>query len=204
MVIKKSIVFIILILILCISVINPIYPNQMYLQHSATLLAFIFMILDIRKNYISFNAFLFFSIFIVLHIIGARWIYSMVPYEDWFNTLGLNFNSSRNHYDRFVHFSFGILFFPIVFELAERKIKRWKVSLITTWLFIQTFSMFYELFEWSLTMMVSEKEADNYNGQQGDEWDAHKDMALAMLGSIIMMIIYYLKKSGMLRNQSRH
>lgn len=28
------------------------------------------------------------------------------------------------------------------------------------------------------------EEAENYNGQQGDMWDAHKDMLLATIGAI--------------------
>ncbi|MCY3189826.1 DUF2238 domain-containing protein, partial [Acinetobacter baumannii] len=30
----------------------------------------------------------------------------------------------------------------------------------------------------------SPEEAENYNGQQGDMWDAHKDMLLATIGAI--------------------
>lgn len=61
------------------------------------------------------------------------------------------------------------------------------------WLFIQTGSMIYELFEWLLTVVMTSEEADYYNGQQGDMWDAQKDMALAMLGSTIMAILYLFK-----------
>ena len=53
------------------------------------------------------------------------------------------------------------------------------------WLMIQTGSMIYELFEWLLTIIVSSEAANNYNGQQGDMWDAQKDMALAFVGSTI-------------------
>ena len=45
--------------------------------------------------------------------------------------------------------------------------------------------MVYELFEWGIALSLSEGMAESYNGQQGDVWDAHKDMALAMIGSII-------------------
>ena len=44
----------------------------------------------------------------------------------------------------------------------------------------------------SIDGMTSE-EADYYNGQQGDIWDAQKDMALAMLGSTIMLVYYLVK-----------
>ena len=39
---------------------------------------------------------------------------------------------------------------------------------------------------------MSSEEADYYNGQQGDIWDAQKDMALAMIGSTIMAFLFTL------------
>ena len=61
------------------------------------------------------------------------------------------------------------------------------------WLMIQTGSMIYELFEWLLTIVMSSDAADSYNGQQGDMWDAQKDMALALLGSTVMLLFYMLR-----------
>ena len=61
------------------------------------------------------------------------------------------------------------------------------------WLMVQTGSMIYELFEWLLTMVMSSDVADNYNGQQGDMWDAQKDMAMALVGSTGMLMIYMLR-----------
>ena len=58
---------------------------------------------------------------------------------------------------------------------------------------IQTGSMIYELFEWLLTIVMSSDAADSYNGQQGDMWDAQKDMALALLGSTTMLLLYMLR-----------
>lgn len=43
----------------------------------------------------------------------------------------------------------------------------------------------YEMFEWTLTIGLSPEAADRYNGQQGDMFDAPKDMALALLGSLV-------------------
>jgi len=61
------------------------------------------------------------------------------------------------------------------------------------WLMIQTGSMIYELFEWLLTIVMSSDAADSYNGQQGDMWDAQKDMALALLGSTAILFLYMLR-----------
>ena len=58
------------------------------------------------------------------------------------------------------------------------------------WMMIQTGSLIYELFEWLLTIVMTAEEADYYNGQQGDMWDAQKDMALALVGSTGMFLVY--------------
>ena len=120
----------------------------------------------------------------LMHVVGGCYLYSYVPYNEWILSLtGGNFNIQeffgfeRNHYDRLVHFSFGLLFMSYARDLTK--------NLFMAWLCIQTFSMVYELFEWSLTLMLAGDAADSYNGQQGDAWDAHKDMALAMFGSTI-------------------
>ena len=69
------------------------------------------------------------------------------------------------------------------------KDKTW-TALFMAWLMIQTGSLIYELFEWSLTIVMASESADYYNGQQGDMWDAQKDMALALVGSTITSGIY--------------
>jgi putative membrane protein len=60
-------------------------------------------------------------------------------------------------------------------------------------LFVLATSMLYEVFEWLLSVFLSPDQAEAYNGQQGDMWDAQKDMALAMLGAILMILILKIK-----------
>jgi len=168
---------------------NSPYPELQSLQHAGTLFLVALLSLDFRKNKLSIFSFSCFAAFILIHIVGATWIYSNTPYYDWFSFLE---ETERNHYDRFVHFSFGLLVLPIVFERIQ--LSQFYVKLLLAWCLIQVFSLGYELFEWGLAKgMVSEQDAINYNGQQGDVWDAHKDMALAMLGSIVTSGIYLVK-----------
>ena len=68
-----------------------------------------------------------------------------------------------------------------------------KQALLVTFLSIQVFSMVYELFEWGIAVSLSGDMAESYNGQQGDIWDAHKDMGLAMIGSMISWYVLSLK-----------
>lgn len=196
----KVIIILVVIAATIISCINPEFPHDMFLQHIGTLLLLLILVNDLKKNTLSSYAFICVAVYAILHIIGARWVYSYVPYNDWSKAIfswDINeyFHTSRNHYDRFIHLVFGILAFPYIFELVSKwgNISRAKV-ILTTWLFIQTASMLYELFEWGLTFLVSAEMADNYNGQQGDMWDAQKDMALATLSSTIAALLMLLKK----------
>ncbi|HLP11961.1 MAG TPA: DUF2238 domain-containing protein [Flavobacteriales bacterium] len=196
---KKTITLIVVLLAGFISCINPVYPKQMFLQHAATVVILGLLVWDIKKQFLSYGAFLGISVFVLLHIVGARYIYSFVPYNNWSISLfGWNiqetFGFERNHYDRLVHFLFGILIFPFLMNVFVRKFT-FSQAILVSFLTLQAFSMVYELFEWLLTLMLSNHEAENYNGQQGDMWDAHKDMGLAMLGSGIAGIYYLVKQN---------
>ena len=167
---------------------------NMYLNNLGTLFLLTLMILDIRKDVLSILGFWGLWVFSALHSVGACWLYSFVPYNEWiislFNfDLDLFFGFQRNHYDRLVHFFFGLLLLPATKDLITKKFNFNPIqALFVAFLSIQVFSMLYELFEWGISVFASEGIAENYNGQQGDDWDAHKDMALAMLGSILSFI----------------
>jgi putative membrane protein len=183
-----------------ISCLNPPYPTEMFLQHSVTLAMSVILLTVTARNSLSDKSFAFIVVFMTLHVIGARWIYSYVPYDEWFRaltgtTISALINSGRNHYDRFVHLMFGLLMFLPIREIYEK----WfgcsrKFSPILTFLTISGCSLIYEVFEWGLTLVLSPEDADNYNGQQGDLWDAQKDMALALTGSALNLLFYMVKR----------
>lgn len=181
-----------------ITCINPIYPHEQLLQHIGTVLLFIPLITDVFKKAMPISAFVGLVCFTILHVIGARYIYSYVPYKEFAVSVGIVdsgfFQGPRNHYDRLVHFSFGVLLFPYLVFVCKKCFKQQRfIAVFMAWLMIQTGSMIYELFEWLLTIVMSSDAADSYNGQQGDMWDAQKDMALAMLGSTAMLFLYMLR-----------
>jgi len=194
----KTILFLIVILIGILTCIHPIFPRDQYLQHIGTILLLIPMVADLRKSRMPMSAFIGIALFTLLHIIGARYVYSNVPYKEWSVSLGLVgadfFQDPRNHYDRFVHFSFGVLLFPFLVYLCKERLRQKPlIAILIAWLVIQTGSMIYEMFEWLITVVMSPATADSYNGQQGDMWDAQKDMALALIGSTIAALFYLFK-----------
>ena len=163
----------------------------MYLQHAPTVVLLAVLPLVSRRWPLSNAAFACVVGFLLLHTVGARYIYSYVPYDRWLSTLmGLDLSSTlgwrRNHYDRLVHFFFGLLWARPVFEVSVRHlgIPR-RVAYYTAVEFLLAFSALYELFEWGLTMVLSPQDAGAYNGEQGDLWDAQKDVSLALLGALL-------------------
>ena len=194
----KLTLLVLLIAVLIVTCIHPVYPHEQYLQHIGTILLMVPLVIDLRMNQMPRGVFTCFVVFTLLHIIGARYIYSFVPYKEWAAAIGLGdsgfFHSSRNHYDRFVHFAFGLLLFPFFLYVCKRFFRlKPIIAMLMAWLIIQTGSLIYELFEWALTIFLSPEDANSYNGQQGDMWDAQKDMALAMLGSTLAAVIYLSK-----------
>lgn len=183
-----------LVLALLASCIDPPFPRQMVLQHLPTVALLIALPVLARRVPLSGAAFACLVAFLLLHVLGARYIYSYVPYDEWSEALfGARLSTvlgfERNHYDRVVHFFFGLLWVRPVQEICERRfgVPR-RFAWYTAFEFVLAFSMLYELFEWGLAMVLSPHNAEAYNGQQGDVWDAQKDMSLALLGACLALV----------------
>ena len=141
-------------------------------------------------------------LFMMLHIYGSHYTYSDVPFGFWLQDV---FDAARNHYDRIVHFSFGLLLaYPIreiIVRISDTK------GFWGYWFpveFVLAFSAIYELMEWGIAVIFGGDLGVAYLGTQGDVWDAQKDMFLAGLGSfiamsIIALIVWYYRRSDFWR-----
>lgn len=191
---------IIVCLAMLLASINPLSWND-YLLHQSGTVIFIALVWACYRYLASTTTSLVLaSLFIVLHIIGSRYLYSYVPYNDWTQSLfGINLNHQfgweRNMYDRLVHFCYGLLLVPLIKDVFHYLMPT--LSLRTILLLVLQFNLatsaLYELFEWVLGVSLSPESAEAYNGQQGDIWDAQKDIALAFIGALITATIIYLK-----------
>jgi putative membrane protein len=87
-----------------------------------------------------------------------------------------------------VHFSYGLLLAYPIREVFLRiaNVRGFWGYFLPLDLTMST-SMLYELIEWGAVLVVGGELGQAYLGTQGDEWDAHKDMALASLGALISM-----------------
>lgn len=140
-------------------------------------------------------------IFFALHTIGGRYTYSNVPYDDWARKLvghsvSETFGFTRNHYDRLVHLSYGLLAVLPTREFLQRHLH--VSSRLALYIAVESViaaSAVYELVEWFLSMVLAGPMANDYNGQQGDFWDAQKDMALATMGALLSAVALKIRAS---------
>ena len=141
-------------------------------------------VLGARRFRFSDRAYVQATLFLILHAIGSHDTYSEVPFGFWMRDyLGL----ARNHYDRVVHFAFGLLMLRPMLELGLRPGARpgrfgmlyFAVAAVAFW------SLGYEVVEWAVATVVDPAAGIAYLGTQGDVWDAQKDMACAMAGALM-------------------
>ena len=150
-----------------------------------------------RLSYISLFLFLY------LHELGSHYTYAQVPYKEWAaSLLGWDLGGGRNNFDRLVHFLYGFLFTIPVMEWFARKYSlRGFVKYFLPVNLIMSTSMIYELIEWLVAELFGGDLGQAYLGTQGDVWDAHKDMALASLGSVLIMGLYLLYIKRYVKNR---
>jgi putative membrane protein len=134
-------------------------------------------------------------VFLCLHEVGAHYTYAEVPYDAWFRAAtGRSFSTlfgwERNHFDRLVHFCYGLL---LAYPIREVFLRVANVRGFWGYFFplnlTMSTSMLYELIEWAAAGTFGGELGQAYLGTQGDIWDAHKDMGLASLGALIAMFI---------------
>jgi len=191
--------FLILSIIFCIEFlmlsVSPHDRADWALENALVVVFVIIMAISYKKFPLSRVSYSLIFVFMSLHEIGAHYTYANVPYDS-FLTSYYNFSLneymgwSRNHFDRLVHFSYGLLLAYPIRELYCRvaDAKGFWGYFFPLELTMAT-SMMFELFEWGAAELFGGDLGMAYLGTQGDVWDAHKDMALASLGAFIAMSI---------------
>jgi len=178
-----------------VSAISPLHFADWLLENVLTIIFAIVFVATWRRFCFSPATHIMIFIFMSLHTLGSHYTYAEVPYDQWWQSLtGWSLNEAlgfeRNHYDRLVHFSYGLL---LAYPVREMLV-RW-AGLRGFWSYFipldltMSSSMIYELIEWGAAEVFGGELGQAYLGTQGDVWDAHKDMALASLGALITTLI---------------
>jgi putative membrane protein len=145
------------------------------------------LIFSYRRFKFSDLTYVFIFVYLCLHIYGAKHTYALNPFGFW---LQETFHLLRNPYDRIVHFSFGfMLAYPMRdFFMNKMKFPNWVAWVLPVEITL-SFSCIYELIEWAVADVFFPEQGADYLGSQGDIWDAQKDMFMAFIGSIIILIM---------------
>ncbi|MBI2397074.1 MAG: DUF2238 domain-containing protein [Xanthomonadales bacterium] len=176
--------------------IRPWFRHDWLLENMLVLIAVPLLCWSHRRLRFSNYAYTLLFAFFCLHEIGAHYTYAEVPWNQWLISLAgwdamHALGMSRNHFDRVIHFGYGLLVVPAVAELIEARgpLRGWWRNLVPV-MFIMSNSELYEMIEWQAAEIFGGELGQAYLGTQGDIWDAQKDSAMAMIGAMLGMVLY--------------
>ncbi len=176
-----------------VAAINP-YNRLVWLTENALTVLFIgFLTLTYKKFRFSNTSYVLLFLYMIFHTIGSYYTYTNMPLFNWIKDY---FDLSRNHYDRLVHFFFGLAFYFPIYEFTTKKLRlRGWESYFLPFLVIISFKAIYEIFEF-LAVIVAHSSVigGSFLGMQGDQWDAQKDIMFGISGAAISMVICRLRK----------
>jgi len=175
--------------------IEPYDRSDWALENVLVVGAAILLFFSYKRLLLSRVSYTLIFVFLCMHVLGAHWTYSRVPYDEALLAMtGTSLNDlmgwERNQYDRFVHFAYGLLLAYPIRELFLRVANvRGFWGYFLPVVLTMASSMFYELVEWLAAEVFGGDLGVAFVGAQGDVWDAQKDMWLATLGALLAMTI---------------
>lgn len=165
--------------------------RQFWLLSSILPGALVLVLLGTHRSIpLSLASYVLITLFLTLHTIGVHYTYAQVPAGAW---LEQALPVGRNHYDRVVHFCFGVMLtYPIeeLFRLTAA-LRGWLLYYLPV-MTVLGLSGLWEIIESWVARMVHPELGITYLGSQGDVWDAQKDMAAALYGSLLCMVLLLL------------
>ncbi len=167
--------------------INPKYPQDWLLENVLIFIFFPFIVWMDTKHRYTLWSIVFLLLFASLHSLGSHYTYAEMKH---FDVITQFFGFERNHFDRLVHFLFGLLTFRMLFEMISNAATTMRAALLFTFTMIVFISTSYEMLEWLAAMVLHPELGMAFLGTQGDVWDAHKDTTLAMTGALINIAFY--------------
>jgi putative membrane protein len=127
-------------------------------------------------------------IYLFVQSYGGHYTYALAPPFNWLRD---EFHLSRNHYDRVAHFMLGFLMAIPIREILLRYVvasRRW-MAFITAAI-VLAIGAFYEFIEWWVAVLAWPELGDAFLGTQGDIWDSHWDMFLALVGAVCALALF--------------
>lgn len=164
--------------------INPKDQFTWFLEVLPAMIGGILLISTYKSFRLTSLLYFFMLIHCIVLMIGGHYTYAEVPFFD--NLFG----ATRNNYDKVGHFFQGFVPALLAREIIIRKNlingAIWRNIFIVS--ICLAFSGFYELIEWWVALLTGEN-TQAFLGTQGYEWDTQSDMAYALLGAIVCLLL---------------
>jgi putative membrane protein len=185
---------VLLCLFLAVAVVLGIEPydrSDWLLENALVVLVLAVVLAGQRRRPLSGGACVALFAFLLLHEVGAHYTYSQVPWAQWWQALtSMAPSPTRNPFDRAVHLAYGLLMAPAVADwTAARTPLRGHALRVVVVALLTAGSALYEMIEWVAAEAFGGELGAAYLGTQGDQWDAQKDMAIALAGSLLWALL---------------
>ena len=169
------------------SAIHPVMPEDWWLEQALVFLSIGVLIATYRRLTFSDLSYLLFCVFLCMHEFGAHYRYALDPLGEWLKQFQA---TTRNQYDRIVHFAFGLLVYYPQREMLLRRAgaKPWWALWVPVAI-ISGCSALYEIIEALAAAVLSPDAGDAFLALQGDPWDTQKDMFMALAGALAAMVV---------------
>lgn len=158
-----------------------------WLEVAPFLIALPFLLLTYRRMRLTNLVYGLIALHACVLFVGGHYTYAEVPLGFWAEKA---FGFTRNHYDRLGHFFQGFVPALVTREVLLRAtpLRRggW-LSFLTVCVCLSA-SALYELLEWRVAVGLGQS-ADAFLGTQGDPWDTQEDMATALVGAILALLL---------------
>lgn len=163
--------------------IHPLDRSDWFLENLLVFVTAIVLGSTYRRFRFSNASYVWILVFLAVHTVGAHYTYAKVPagfwLQDWLHL-------QRNHYDRVIHFSFGLLLlYPMRDLLMNAAGARPNWAAWLSVVALSALSSFFEIVEAVVAQVVRPDLGAAYLGTQGDMWDAQKDMGAAFIGAVV-------------------
>ncbi len=174
-------------IVLIWSAIFPADYFTWFLEVLPALIGLVVLSLTYRNFKLTQLAYALILVHCIILMVGGHYTYAKVPLFDWIRDY---FELDRNNYDKVGHFAQGFIPAIIAREILIRKAvvngRRWLAFLVVC--FCLAFSALYELIEWWVALFSGES-AEAFLGTQGYVWDTQSDMALALFGAVMSLVV---------------
>ena len=177
----------IFLLVFAWSAIRPIMVEDWWLEQGLVFLSIGVLIATYRRLTFSDLSYLLFCVFLCMHEFGSHYRYALDPLGEWMKQFQ---STTRNQYDRVVHYAFGLLIYYPQREMLLRRAgaKPWWALWLPVAI-IAGCSALYEIIEAVAAAVLSPDAGDAFLALQGDPWDTQKDMFMALAGAVTAMVL---------------